>query len=89
MEPCVTDSINIYYPVVKFLTPENEWITKPSKLSVIPGIYKKGKEVNIKYEINHPNNFFIKDKYTYLIPTSMIIISLLFFALGISYLLSS
>ena len=70
-----TDNI-ISCPIVRFLTKEDNWITKPGKIGVIPGIYKKGKAVTVIYQNDNPNNFFIKNKLTFLIPITMLCIAL-------------
>ena len=87
MEQLVGTDNNISYPIVRFLTKENDWITKSSRIGLIPGIYKKGKEVSVIYQNDNPNNFFIKDKLTYLIPISMLIIALLLTIFGIFFLI--
>ncbi|MBS1744991.1 MAG: hypothetical protein JST21_02350 [Bacteroidetes bacterium] len=78
---------NISYPIIRFLTIENNWITKSSKIGTIPGIYKQGKEVTIVYQSNNPNNFYIKDKFTYFIPVIMVTIALLLLLYGVFVLI--
>lgn len=78
---------NISYPIVRFLTKENDWVVKSSRIGLIPGIYKKGKEVSVIYQNDNPNNFFIKDKLIYLIPISMLIIASLLTIFGIFFLI--
>jgi len=65
---------NITYPIVRFVTDQKEWITEKSMIGAIPGMYKKGAKVIVVYEIDSPNNFFIKDKLTYIVPAIILII---------------
>jgi hypothetical protein len=65
---------SVIFPIVRFVTKENIWITKSCMIGTIPNLYKKGKEVIVVYQINEPNNFFIKDNFIYLIPMTMLAI---------------
>ena len=86
-EQLVRPDNNISYPVVRFLTMENNWITKSSKIGVIPGLYKIGKEVTVIYQNGNPHNFFIKDKLTFLIPLGMLIAASILATFGIIFLI--
>lgn len=55
---------SVFYPVVRFTTSSEEWITAKSSISVVPGMYKEGQAVEIVYDPQEPTNFFIKDRYT-------------------------
>ncbi|MDR0793162.1 MAG: DUF3592 domain-containing protein [Chitinophagaceae bacterium] len=76
----------IFYPVVRFLTANEKWITKASKISSLPGVYKKGSKITVVYQKDNPNNFFIKDKLTYFIPALLIGIGICFIVTGIIFL---
>ncbi len=80
-----TDSPNesMVFPTVRFLTANQVWITKASKLGVIPGIYKKGQRITVVYQKDLPEDFFIQDNSRYLVPIAMLLISfsLLIFAI--------
>jgi len=63
------------YPIVRFLTEDNEWITEKSNIVVLPWTYKAGNRESIIYQKSNPKNFFIKDKLIYVVPWIMIGIS--------------
>jgi Protein of unknown function (DUF3592) len=71
------------YPIVRFVTEKGDWMTLPYKFGFIPGLYKVGKEVTVKYQKENPSNFIIDDKFSYLIPTFFIVIGLFLIGLGI------
>lgn len=70
------------YPIIRFLTDKQEWITKASKIAVPPGIYKSGKTVGVIYDKLEPTNFVIDDKYTKVVPYVLIGVGTLFFVAG-------
>ena len=51
-----------YYPVIRFLTAEKEWITKRYDGATTSGKYKEGDKVNILYNNDDAENFIIDDK---------------------------
>jgi hypothetical protein len=53
------------FPVVRFLTKENEWITETYNISL--SFYKKGQKITIIYLPDKPTEFIIKTKFNYLI----------------------
>jgi len=75
----------ISYPIIRFLTIENEWITKTYKIGVFPGFYKKGEKVTVLYNPKDPRHFTIKSSYSYLIPLIVGIIGFSLIVLGIFY----
>jgi hypothetical protein len=82
LEQSIDQSSNIRYPVVRFLTDKNIWITKTSNIGVIPGMYKMGKKITVVYQSNAPDNFFIKDNVTYIVPISMIAIGVVLMSIA-------
>jgi hypothetical protein len=70
------DSFSIF-PVVRFLTEENQWVTKSTRLNLTPNLYKKGQEVTVIYQKNDPEHFLIRDKFLYIIPIFMFAVALL------------
>lgn len=78
-----TSTINATYPIVRFVTNHNEWITVASKTGLVPGIYKKGTDVNIIYNKEQPMECIIDDKYTYVVPIIMLIVSAALLTYGI------
>lgn len=53
-------STGMYYPVIRFLTKENEWITQQYDIGRYPSVYKEGDKVVIFYDPTDPTNFIIK-----------------------------
>jgi len=78
---------NIIFPVIRFLTDKNIWITKKSNLGTAPGLYKKGQKVKIIYQKDDPENFFINNPSKYLIPLVAILISVAMLGYGVFLLL--
>ncbi len=62
------------YPVVRFLTKENNWVTEKSSIATMPGFYKKGEKVQIIYRDQEPNKFYINDGRTTSVPIILIVI---------------
>ncbi|MBV9962650.1 MAG: hypothetical protein JO072_10420 [Parafilimonas sp.] len=71
-------NVNASYPIIRFLTKENEWITEKSDIGVIPGFYKSGEKLIIVYENGNPKNFYIKNAKSYSVHYIMIIIAIIF-----------
>lgn len=73
---------NSVYPIVRFVTNTQIWITEKSKTGVVPGVYKIGKKVKVIYNKDSPEDFFINDSFRYTVPIIMIIgsIAILSFA---------
>ena len=78
-----------FYPVVRFVTEYDEWITEPSKISVLAWNYKVGSKVSVVYQKNNPKNFFIKDSSTYVVPWIMIGMSICMLIGGLISLLTT
>ena len=75
-----TTSINtttLTYPIVRFLTRKNEWITQKASVSIVPSTYKKGQKIKVVYLEDKPTEFFIKSPLTNTIFALMIFIGLL------------
>ncbi|MBN8721261.1 MAG: DUF3592 domain-containing protein [Sediminibacterium magnilacihabitans] len=84
-----TNSPTLTFPVIRFLTKKNEWITQKASVSIIPGSYKKGQKITVVYQIDKPTVFFIKSNWTNAVLALMIIIGLTITILGIYILISS
>jgi hypothetical protein len=78
-----TSTVNTTFPIVRFLTNHNEWITIASKTGLVPGVYKKGAEVDIIYNKENTKECIIDDKYTYFVPIIMLITSMTLLTYGI------
>ena len=72
---------NAGYPIIRFLTKENDWITEKSNIGTIPGLYKNGEKLIIVYENGNPKNFYIKNIKSYSVPYIMIAIAIVFIIL--------
>jgi hypothetical protein len=74
---------NYNYPVVRFTTLKQEWITQKSSLSYFPGLLKKGETVKVVYDPHDPGNFYIDSKWTRITPVILIIAGLACLVLGV------
>ncbi len=83
--PTTGDS-TITFPIVRFVTERNEWITQKASVSIIPYSYKKGQPVTIVYLKDKPTDFFIKSKWTNEVLIAMIIIGLALLTYGVYFL---
>jgi hypothetical protein len=75
-------SIKYEYPVVRFLTMENQWFTERSNFAGFNGVYKKGQKIKIVYEKTNPKNFFIDSGYSFLLTYGLLVIGMLLIAYG-------
>lgn len=71
------NSRGIYYPVVRYKTTENEWVTKQYGIGSSPSAYTEGDEVNIVYDITDSKHFIIDNWQTKLFGPLMMIIGIL------------
>lgn len=74
------NTTTLTYPIVRFLTSKNEWITQKASVSIVPGTYKKGQKITVVYLEDKPTEFFIKSPLTNTIFALMIFIALLLLA---------
>jgi len=70
--------------VIRFLTSEKEWITKPSL--TCPTYLKKGTKVTVMYNPNNPNDFVVKSIYAYILAAVPCILGLIFVSVSLYYL---
>ena len=73
--------------LLQFVFNEKEWITEKSNIGTIPGLHKNGEKVNIVYEIDNPQNFYIKNNKTYSVPYIIIGIASILIIAGVLKLL--
>lgn len=78
----------ITYPIIRFATQKNEWITEPYKIGIFPGFYKKGSKVSIIYDPQSPASFFINSSSSHLIPKVILIVGLIIIIFGALNLVS-
>lgn len=81
------DTATINYPVVRFLTETQQWVTEKSPVSIIPRGYKKGQKVTVIYSVEKPSDFFIKSNNTRNILIAITIAAIIFLTIGIYLLL--
>lgn len=73
----------VTFPIVRFVTEKNEWITQKASVSIIPYSYKKGQSVVVVYSKDKPSDFFIKSNWTNGVLIAMIIIGLALITYGV------
>ncbi|MBC6989453.1 DUF3592 domain-containing protein [Hymenobacter sp. BT491] len=49
------------YPVIRFLTPENAWITARYELGTTPTGFKEGQAVRVRFEPTDPHQFTVEE----------------------------
>lgn len=76
----------ITFPIVRFVTEKNEWVTQKASVSIIPYSYKKGQNVVVVYSKDKPSDFFIKSNWTNGVLIAMIIIGLALITYGVCFL---
>lgn len=76
----------VTFPIVRFVTEKNEWITQKASVSIIPYSYKKGQSVVVVYSKDKPSDFFIKSNWTNGVLIAMIIIGLALITYGVCFL---
>ncbi len=85
----ISDTATSIYPIVRFLTADQQWITKRSPVSIIPGSYKKGQKVAVIYRVDSPSDFFIKSNNTRGILITIAVLGGISFVIGAYLLLST
>ncbi len=81
-------SFNFRYPVIRFLTLTQEWITETANIGMFPGFYKKGQKVTVVYNQQNPKQFIIDSKTNILITYILLIIGCILILLGTYKLIS-
>ena len=82
------NNINLSYPVVRFLTATDEWITETSTISLIPGFYKEGNKVTVMYDPENPKKFVLQSTSNKLMGVVLAIIGFILFIIGVYNLLN-
>ena len=78
----ITSSLS-RYPIVRFLTKENVWITQEYDISTTFNFLKKGQEVTVLYNPDAPNEFFIKTTSNNIVPILTIMIGIIVLSIGV------
>ena len=81
----IDGSDSLAYPIIRFVTHKQEWITKKADFSY-SGL-KPGDKLNIIYDPENPANFTIKSTIVSLMPILLMIIGTLAIIVGIVLLL--
>ena len=83
-----SSSFNVRYPVIRFLTLNEQWITEAANIGISPGFYKKGQKVTVIYDPNDPKQFIIDSKIGSRIIYAIIIFGSLLILFGTYKLIS-
>ena|ERR1700759_4216703 len=51
----------LYYPVIRYVTREKEWVTKKYEVGHYPGKYNEGETVPVLYDPGNINEFIVDD----------------------------
>lgn len=71
------------YPIIRFLTKNNEWITEPYNVGILPSIYKKGQKVDVIYNAASPKEFILKsDNKNKIVSILILLTGIACFSLG-------
>ncbi len=73
------------YPIIRFLTVENKWMTEEYKNSI--GLFKKGKKVTVVYNPEDPKDFIVNNQALKYIPTVFLIFGVMAICYGLLNLL--
>lgn len=68
------NSADAEYPVIRFLTTEELWITETYDIGVLPTPFKRGQKVKVVYNPEDPKDFILKnDKATSYVPLIILV----------------
>ena len=56
---------NSKYPIIRFVTKENKWITGQSLIKISSSFFKEGQKVNVTYNSENPTEFILKTKISW------------------------
>ncbi len=72
------DGNTTYYPIIRFTTKENEWVTERYGIGSSPSSYEIGESVNIIYDSSDSKKFVIDDTRTKSLGPVLMILGLVF-----------
>ncbi len=76
------------YPIIRFTTEKEEWITEKYTAVVIPGLLKVGSRVNVIYNPDKPTEFVLDSKGVNFVLNALVIAGLALVVVGVGgYLL--
>jgi hypothetical protein len=73
----------IKYPIIRFVTTEQTWITEQYNISTLLGSFKKGQKVVVIYNPDNPREFIVKSKMNGIVALLATILALAILALGV------
>ena len=71
------------YPIIRFTTQNEEWITEKYMIGIIPGMVKKGKKVQVIYNPEKPSEFIVQSPIFTPVFILMASVGLVFLGVGI------
>jgi len=79
----------LYYPVIRFVTIEKEWVTKRHGIGTYPAAYTEGDKVIVIYDKFDNEHFILDNTLTKLLgPLCIVIGVLLMLGVGVYYILN-
>jgi hypothetical protein len=63
---------NLQYPIIRFQTRKNKWITKAVDSGISTSTYKQGDKINVIYNPDKPEEFMIESKWQILISKGLL-----------------
>jgi hypothetical protein len=72
-----------YYPIIRYVTTEGEWITQKHNLGSNPSAFTEGESVTVFYDPKSPSTFILNDKLSKIAPWAVIIIGVVILAVAI------
>ena len=76
----------VRYPVIRFVTSDQKWITEKSSTSGFPAL-QKGQKVSVLYNPDNPKEFIIRTKMTRFTPYLIFILATMLLVAGIFQIL--
>lgn len=71
------DSMGLYYPVIRYVTLQGEWITKRYNIGSRPSSYSEGDTVTVIYDPDDTSAFMLNDSVSKIAPFAGIILGLI------------
>ncbi|PWK79345.1 uncharacterized protein DUF3592 [Mucilaginibacter oryzae] len=65
-----------YYPVIRYVANNGEWITKKYTLGSNPSTFKEGESVTVFYDPENPSTFMLNDKLSKIVPWLVLILGI-------------
>lgn len=78
---------NVKYPIIRFVTLDQQWVTEKYNFSGLPGSFKKGQKVTVWYNPDNPKEFTIQSSTTVAAPIFVFAVAVLIVVMGVLQLL--